>query len=132
MNIRHVVRVVLGLAAAAGLGGCAVHRAPLSDLPSRELAGHYVSGPGDNWFRPCGAVAADPAWWVTLTGRAVEQAERARTAGQLVPGQRYFVRWSAAVTTGGEVGPRGPGAPAVLVRDVLELRPAAASDCAGR
>ena len=38
----------------------------------------------------------------------------------------------AAVTTAGEIGPRGPGAPALLVRELIELRPAADDDCGQR
>ena len=66
--------------------------------------------------------------WVTFTGQSVSQVQRARAAGQFILGQRYFVRWRAVVTTSGEVGPRGPGWPALLVRELLEFRPAPTSD----
>jgi len=132
MRKRRHAALVLWAAAGLAVGGCATHRVPLSDLPARELAGHYVSGPGESWFSPCSADPGDASWWVTVTGRAVEQLDKVRSAGQLVPRERYFVRWMAAVTTEGDIGPRGPGAPALLVRDLLELRPAADDDCGQR
>jgi hypothetical protein len=132
MQKRRNLVVVLWAAVGLFLGGCATNKMPLSDLPAQELAGHYVSGTGESWFTPCGAAPADGSWWVTLTGQAVERIEQARAAGQLVPGQRYFVRWRAAVTTDGQIGPRGPGLPALLVREVLELRAASDNDCVGR
>ncbi len=94
------------------------------------MTGHYTAGPEGSWFVPCGAAAEAPPQWVTLTGVSVTQVERARAEGRADAGQRLFVRWRAAVTTGGEVGPRGPGQPALLVREVLELSPAADDDCA--
>ncbi len=110
-------------ACATGRGGS------LDRLPVAEFRGHFASAPGASWFTPCGA-APDDRWWVTLTGTAVGQAEAARKAGALAPGAPAFVRWRAAKTTGGEVGPRGPGQPALLVREVLEIRAAADGDCA--
>lgn len=125
-----IVKLVsVGLAAGLILGGCATHKQSFSDLPVRELAGHYVGGPGESWFRVCGAAESDRPWWVTFTERSVAQVDQAREAGQLFPGQSCFVRFRAAVTTAGEVGPQGPGTPALLVREVLELRPAADDDC---
>lgn len=132
MQKRRFASPGLCLAAAVVLGGCAIQRALQSDLPVRELAGHYISGKGDSWFRPCDAVAGDPSWWVTVTGRAVDQMERARSAGQFVPGERYFVRWRAAVTTEGKIGPQGQGVPALLVRELLELRAGTEADCIER
>lgn len=111
-------------ACAIGAGG------GMESLPVRELRGHFTSGPGASWFRPCGATAADAAWWVTVTDRAVGQVAAARDERRLRDGIEVYVRWRAAVTTGGEVGPRGEGAPALLVREVLELRTAGAEDCA--
>ncbi len=121
--------VAIGAVAGLALAGCAARAPSLADLPARELAGHYTSGPDGSWFRPCEPTPADASWWVTLTGRAVQQADSLRSAGQLVPGRRVLVRWRAAVTTGGEVGPQGPGVLALLVRDVLELRTATDGDC---
>jgi hypothetical protein len=129
-RMRHdlLLRTTL-LAAVAGLAGCAAHRASLDDLPVQEYAGHFTAAPGASWFQRCGAPAADSAWWVTVTDRAVAQVDSARAASGVAPGQRSFVRWRAARTEGGEVGPRGPGSPALLVRELLELRPAAPGDC---
>ena len=128
---RSLVLVSIGLAMALILGGCATHKESFSDLPVRELAGHYTPGSGESWFRVCGAAEGDPPWWVTFTEHSVAQADQARASGHLLPGQSYFVRWRAAVTTKGEVGPQGPGTPALLVREVLELRPAGDDDCEG-
>jgi hypothetical protein len=121
-----VPSLVLGLLIA---GACVTHRTSLDDLPSRELTGHYTTDDGGSWFRSCGSGPEEPSWWVTFTGRSVARADRARASGDLVPGVRYFVRWNAAVTTGGEVGPQGEGVPALLVRELIELRPAADDDC---
>lgn len=112
-------------ACATGRGGS------LDRLPVEEFRGHFTSAPGASWFTPCGG-APDDRWWVTLTGKAVGQVEAARTAGTLPagPGAAAFVRWRAAQTTGGEVGPRGPGHPALLVREILEIRAATDVDCA--
>jgi hypothetical protein len=117
--------------AVAVMVGCATQKASLADLPVQEYAGHFTSGPGKSWFRPCGAAPGDRPWWVTFTERSVAQADEARAAGRLAPGNSYYVRWRAALTTGGEVGPQGPGVPALLVRELLDLRPAGADDCAG-
>lgn len=51
-------------------------------------------------------------------------------AGLMQPGQRYFVRWRGALTTSGEIGPQGPGVPAVCVRELTEVREASLADCA--
>lgn len=129
MRAHHLPDVLV--AAVLLVGACAPQAPSLGELPASEMAGHYTGGTiGESWFRPCGASPADSASWVTFTGDAVAQVERARSSGRLVPGTRYFVRWTAAVTTSGQVGPRGPGVPAYLVRNVLELRPPTDTDCA--
>ena len=130
MHTRRSVLIGVWLAAGLTLGGCATQKGSLADLPATEFAGHYTSGSGESWFRPCGAAPTDRAWWVTFTGDSVAQADKARAAGQLAPGKSSFVRFRAAVTTGGEVGPQGPGVAALLVRDVLELRAPSENDCA--
>jgi hypothetical protein len=113
------------------LGGCAAREPSLAELPARELVGHFTTDEGESWFRACGTAPDEPSWWVTFTGSSVDQIDRERASGQIAPGGRYFVRWRAAVTKGGEVGPQGPGVPALLVRDLLELRPAGDGDCDG-
>ena len=67
--------------------------------------------------------------WVTFTDAAASWAREARTSGDLADGKWYVVRWRAATTTGGEVGPGGPGVPALLVREVYEARPDENGDC---
>lgn len=134
MTRRPYPHLPLALALIAG-AGCAAHRggASLDALNARtplDFRGHYEIGAG-SWFRPCGAAAADSAWWVTVTGAAVAQLDSARTAGQLRVGEASYVEWSAVLTRGGEVGPRGPGAPALLVREVRSIRLAGADDCSG-
>jgi hypothetical protein len=111
-----------------GIFAFACVRPSLDELPVSEHAGHYTFGASSSWFWACGAAAADSSW-VTFTDRAVAQRDSIQRTGALSTGERYFVRWRAAVTSGGEVGPRGPGVPALLVREILVLRPAAAGDC---
>jgi hypothetical protein len=116
---------------AVGLCACAGRDPSLDDQPSREFAGHYSAAEGGSWFRPCDISPTEAAGWVTFTGRSVEQMQAERAAGHFTDGPSYFVRWRASVTYDGEVGPRGPGKPALLVRELLELRPASDDDCAG-
>jgi len=124
----------LAAAAAAmlSLGGCAARQSSLDVLnatPAQEYRGHYTRSQADgSWFRPCGATAADSAWWVTVTGGAVAQIDEAHRAGQLVDGRPSFVHWHAVLTRGGEVGPRGRTA--LLVREVVAVRATAPGDCA--
>ena len=118
--------VVLPLVAA----GCATTSPAFNELPERELTGHVTTGSTGSWFHPCGSPAADSGQWVVFTERSIAQRDSLRAAGLLRDGQPTFVRWRAAVTTSGEVGPRGPGVPALLVRELLAARPAAAGDCA--
>jgi hypothetical protein len=112
----------------AATGACAIRQPALNELPASELAGHYTSGSG-SWFVACGATPADSSW-VTFTDRAVAQRDSIAGTGLLAPGQRHYVRWRAGVTTSGDVGPRGPGVPALLVRQILVIRPAGPDDCA--
>lgn len=123
----------LGVAAAIpALTGCALRQTTsidaLQQQPAREFRGHYTVGNG-SWFVPCGAPAADGAWWVTVTGLAASQTDRARRDGQLPANTPTFVRWRGVETSSGEVGPRGPGKPALLIREVVELRPRRDDDC---
>ena len=120
-------RKVVMLATSCALLAC-VRQPALNELPVTEFAGHYTKAPSASWFVACGAAAADSSW-VTFTDRAVAQRDSIARTGLLADGQRHFVRWRAAVTERGEVGPRGPGVPALLVREILVARPAAAGDC---
>jgi len=62
-------------------------------------------------------------------GESVDELGRARTRGLFASGENTFVRWRAAVTLGGEVGPQGEGVPAVLVREILEASAPSGGDC---
>jgi hypothetical protein len=119
--------------AAGTLAACATGRGggPLDALnarPAQEYRGHYTLGPGGAWFRPCGAAPADSALWVTVVDRAAARVEEAKRAGELVEGRPSYVQWRGVTTRGGEVGPRG--STALIVREVLVVRPSAAGDCA--
>lgn len=118
--------------ASLALPACAARQVTSMDAllaqPAREYRGHYDIASG-SWFTPCGAPAADGAWWVTVTGRSATQADEARRAGRLTAAAPVFVRWLGVETLGGEVGPRGPGKPALLVREIVELRARTPDDC---
>ncbi|HEY0970334.1 MAG TPA: hypothetical protein VGE02_05090 [Gemmatimonadales bacterium] len=131
MRIHHDSRALYPLAALALMAttACAGRRPDLGQLPTRDVSGHYTGGRGGSWFRPCGIASTDSAWWVTFTDRAVVQRDSLRSVGALPDGERRFVRWLGAVTEGGEVGPRGRGAPALLVREILDVRPPSSGDC---
>jgi hypothetical protein len=129
--MRHRSHALVHVAAGVALAGCAARSSTLDALNAttpQEYRGHYTTAPGSSWFQRCGAPTSEPAWWVTVTGVAVAQVDSARRAGLLVDGQRTFVHWRAVLTRGGEVGPSG--STALLVREVLAVRPAAAGDCA--
>ena len=117
---------------AAGPAACATAGSSSLDRLARETPvesrGHYTASTGASWFRPCGAASTDAAWWVTLTDGAGPQLDAAREAGRVVAGRPSFVRWRAVLTRGGEVGPKG--GTALLVREIVETRPAAEGDCA--
>lgn len=102
-------RLPLAVVGLLGLGGCA-HRAPSVDgpgaAPLQEYRGHHTAGPGSSWFRPCGASAADPAWWVTVTERAVAQLDSAQRAGRLTDGRPTYVHWRAVPARGLDVDVR--------------------------
>lgn len=130
MTPARIAAAALGFVTLLSAGGCAVRRTGLSDLPAEPMVGHFTGGgKGESWFRPCGAPAGDMSWWVTFGGRSVAQFDEKRAAGLFAPGQRYFVRWSGAITTAGEIGPQGPGVPAIYVRELTEVRAASEGDC---
>jgi len=123
------------LLVALPLAGCVTQRQSSLDLlaaqPAGEYRGHYTVGENGSWFRACDAPESDAPRWVTVTGAAVAKVDAARRDGKLVDDRPSFVHWRAVLTRGGEVGP--PGSTALLVREVLEIRPSAgALDCLQR
>lgn len=119
----------LTAAGALVLAACAGSRS-LSDLPVRVIAGHYTAAPDGHWFRPC-SVADGEMVWVTFTDRSVTQRRQAPFADLLQSDTPLFVRWTAAMgdrTLGDPAGP-GPGTKYVLVREIIEVRPAEDGDC---
>ncbi len=124
--------------AVLALSACVSFRGSSLEQMNRQspeiFRGHYTFGPSGSWFRPCTASQSDSTWWVTVTGNAVPKIEDAKRSGQLSDDRSLFVVWRAVLTRGGEVGPRGPGYPALLVRDVDVIRPAGTleADCSGR
>lgn len=131
--MRRPLTPLIALAGASlALQGCTGHRpTPIDALQAqtpREYRGHYDIASG-SWFTPCGPAPADGPWWVTVTGRSATQADDARRDGRLTAAAPVFVRWLGVETLGGEVGPRGPGKPALLVREIIELRARTPDDC---
>ncbi|MDX1647833.1 MAG: hypothetical protein R3304_11870, partial [Longimicrobiales bacterium] len=111
------------------LTGCAARTTGAAALPDAELAGHLLTSGSGNWFLPCEAGTDDAPLWVTFTGLSVRQIEEARASGMALAGDTVFVRWRAALTDERMVG---PGGPALLVRDIAVIRPAADGPCPGR
>lgn len=122
--------VVVAVVCCAGLVNvaCAAHRVELQDVPSEAFVGHATADATGTWFAPCGSAPGAARLWVTFTGASVQQAEHAKASGLLTPGQPTFVRWNAARTDGRDIG---PGGPALLVRDIVEVRAPRADDCPG-
>jgi hypothetical protein len=108
------------------LGACAGRQGDTLSLPVEPFTGHVTVMETGTWFVPCGAVADAPPLWVTWVDGAVRQMEDARKAGLLASNERAFVRWRASRTDGRLVG---PGGPALLVRDIFEIRAPRANDC---
>ena len=114
------------------LAGCAgaLSGGPASNdqLPVQEYVGHYTQGKDGSWFVPCPGTDSTLRFWVTFTGAAVEQYNTARADGRAVTDQPSFVRIRAAATDERHVG---PGGPALLVREIRELRPSGLNACGG-
>ena len=108
------------------LGGCAGRQGDTASLPVEPFSGHVLTAPDGTWFVPCGAAEGAARWWVTWVDASVRQAEDARKAGLLAINERAFVRWRASRTDDRLVG---PGGPALLVRDIFEIRVPSARDC---
>jgi hypothetical protein len=109
--------------------GCAAHESGVQTLPSEPFSGHLTEAGDGTWFTPCAVTDNTAKMWVTFIGAAVDQAQRAKSSGVLASGQSAYVRLSAART---DERLAGPGGPALLVRDIAEIRAARADDCAGK
>jgi hypothetical protein len=119
--------VIRGPALAAALfllTGCAARAPDPAELPAQEFAGHLTIAEGEYWFEPCSR--RGERWWVTLTDRSIDQVRSALADGRIADGGRAFVRWMAALTDERLIG---PGGPALLTREVLELRRPGDADC---
>lgn len=119
------VKICLALSLALICAGCAARQVDTSRLPVEAFVGHVLTTGDGSWFTPCGS-AEGVRWWVTYVDTAVRQAREAKATGLLTPGQRAFVRWRASRTDERLVG---PGGPALLVRDIFEIRAPTADDC---
>ena len=105
------------------MAGCAARQPTSSDLPSEPFAGHLTWSDG-YWFERCGSTGE--RWWVTFVDRASGQMQQGAEVDALKGGGRRFVRVSAARTDERHVG---PGGPALLVRDIVEIRNPSDTDC---
>lgn len=117
--------LAVALCSTTVLAGCATRQIEPMNLPVETFAGHVVTTSAGSWFTPCGS---DPStrWWVTYVDTAVGQANEAKKSGLLEDSDRTFVRWRASRTDEKLVG---PGGPALLVRDIFEIRAPSSSDC---
>ena len=102
---------------------CAAHQGQMPQLTVEPFAGHVTTTANGTWFVACGS---SDRWWVTYVDASVRQSAEARKAGHLANNQRAFVRWRASRTDEKVVG---PGGPALLVRDIFEIRAPKAGDC---
>ena len=105
---------------------CARATRDSASIPAVEMSGYLTVRDGGNWFQPCNSAAQAAPIWVTVTGQSVAQLKAAIDAGRIQTGERRFVRMRAAPTDGSVVG---PGGPALLAREIMELRAPAAGDC---
>ena len=121
------LKLRLSIASAALLVAvaCATGSAGVVQLSVEPFSGHVTTTESGTWFTPCGS-ADSVRWWVTFVDASVRQAEQAKKSGQLANNQRAFVRWRASRT---DDRVAGPGGPALLVRDIFEIRAPRASDC---
>ena len=119
------VRLSIACGALVMAGACASSRAPVTQLSVEPFSGHVIATDTGTWFTPCGS-AESVRWWVTFVDASVRQAEQAKKSGQLAVNRRAFVRWRASRT---DDRVAGPGGPALLVRDIFEIRAPGSNDC---
>ena len=105
---------------------CAARQGDLPPLPVEPFFGHVTTTPTGTWFVPCGSATGSQRWWVTYVDASVRQAADAKKAGLLATNERTFVRWRASRT---DERLTGPGGPALLVRDIFEIRAPRGNDC---
>ena len=105
--------------------GCATTQADIPSLPIEPFSGHVITTANGTWFTPCGS-SDSVRWWVTYVDASVRQANDAKKNGLLALDERAFVRWRASRTDDRLVG---PGGPALLVRDIFEIRAPKPNDC---
>ena len=110
-------------------GACAARQGEVPPLPVEPFAGHVTTTADGAWFVPCGSADDSQRWWVTYVDASVRQAADARKAGLLTINRPAFVRWRASRT---DERLTGPGGPALLVRDIFEIRAPTANDCGAR
>lgn len=124
----NTLRLAALLFSASVVVSCAARQGEPSQLPVEPFAGHVTMTATGTWFTPCGS-ADSVRWWVTYVDASVRQSEEAKKKGLLAPNQRMFVRWRASRTDDRLVG---PGGPALLVRDIFEIRAPRSNDCASQ
>ena len=124
-----VIRLICLCSAAVLAAACSARQGEIPKLTVEPLAGHVTTTATGTWFVPCGAAEGASRWWVTYVDASVRQAEQARKEGLLALNQRTFVRWRASRTDEKLVG---PGGPALLVRDIFEIRAPKPGDCTGQ
>jgi hypothetical protein len=126
--LMNTLRLAALLFSASVVVSCAARQGEPSQLPIEPFSGHVTVTATGTWFTPCGS--ADPVrWWVTYVDASVRQSNEAKKKGLLAPNQRMFVRWRASRT---DDRLAGPGGPALLVRDIFEIRAPRSNDCASQ
>jgi hypothetical protein len=123
--LMNTLRLAALLFSASVVVSCAARQGEPSQLPIEPFSGHVTMTATGTWFTPCGS-ADSVRWWVTYVDASVQQSNEAKKKGLLAANQRMFVRWRASRTDDRLVG---PGGPALLVRDIFEIRAPRSNDC---
>jgi hypothetical protein len=100
----------------------------------REYRGTYETGFEVSWFHPCDAPAGDDVWWVTLTNHALRQRDSLAAKLPAPPADHrgaVFVRWRGTTSEKMPMGAghMGRGTRYMLVREILDIRPATGAGC---
>lgn len=115
---------LISVGALAVLSGIGYFAFRTSQLWPREYAGHFSMGFETSAFTPC---APGERWWVS--GVSKDMSERYRAASQGQDYQAVYLRVRGRVSAAGRYGHLGAYDRELQVLEVLELRPAQASDC---